>query len=159
MPETTETEIAARPNALALEAKVIADVTPILERLTTVAKSVTDDATCAVAVSAMVEVSDITRCLQADRATHYEPIYREAEAVRAIYDPRLKLAKLIKDQLGSAVTNYRLQQQRLDRLRREEAEAKARREREEAERKQREAEALAATIKADAEAEKERQRK
>ena len=133
----------------------------IIERAdSTVAKlaaGINDDESLALAVRAAEALRDDGKDhLVKWRKDFYEPEYRRAEDIRAMFDPRMKKIEAHMKTLLGHVADYKALKERQAKLAREKAEADARRQREEAERLQREAEAAEARAKQAVEDEKRR---
>ncbi|MDD5301469.1 MAG: hypothetical protein PHS14_00055 [Elusimicrobia bacterium] len=126
------------------------DLGPSIDRIiarsdSTVAKlavGITDDATMELAVKEAESLRDNGEdLLKGWRETFYmEAWYRPGEAVRELFDPRLKKLAANKKTLLGHVADYKARKEREAKLARERAEAEARRQREAAEKAQRDAE-------------------
>lgn len=123
-----------------------------------VAASIRDDETCARAVDVCAQVKAKVEQLEGWRKELYEPLYRHAEKIRDLFDPRTKEAKAVIKTIMASVSEYKIKKERDARIAREKAEAEARRQREEAERKRREADEAERLAREAAEAEARRKR-
>lgn len=129
-----------------------------LDQAAKIAIDIKDDATRDLAVSAAEQLQDdAIDVLEKLREEHYIPEYRRAEAIRELFDPRLKQARTAKKTMLGYVSDYNVKKKREADLARERAEAEARRLREELARKQRELEEAEARRKEAEAAEKRRQ--
>jgi len=105
-----------------------------------IAASVKDDESREKAIDVSARVQEKVRSLEGWREEYYVPLYRQAEKIRDLFDPRIKQGKAIVKTIMAAVSDYNVKRERDARIAREKAEAEARRIQEEADRKRREAE-------------------
>lgn len=114
---------------------------------------VTDQDSRALASRVGLDCTVTVKIIKKAREACYEPLKKECDSLRSIFDEPLKVLKTASDTVGAGVTAYDIECRRKARIEQEAREAEARRQQEEYERKKKEYEAeKAAQIKAEEDA-------
>ena len=111
---------------------------------------VTDPESRALAAGVGIQCAMTVKIIKKARELCYEPLKKECDGFRAVFDEPLKTLKLASDTAAAGIDAYKVEEARKARIEQEAREAEARRQQEEYERKKREYEAELSRIKAEA---------